>query len=71
MPAAVWFFRWQVYRFCLLAVWWLHGWVVVGFVCAIAVVVLADAWPLSLSPCNTSDLSGVVHGDGTLDLIFM
>ena len=32
----------------------LHGWVVGGFGCAIVVViVLGDAWPLSLSLCNT------------------
>ena len=38
-----------VFDFVALAVWWLHGWSVGGFVCAIVVVVLGDARPLLLS----------------------
>ena len=37
-----------------LAICWLHGCMADGFVCASVVVVLGDAWPLSLSPCDTS-----------------
>ena len=41
---------------CSLAVWWLHGWVVGGFICAIVVVALSTAWPQSLFSCNTEVL---------------
>ena len=33
----------------------LHGWVVGGYICAIAVVVVIDARPLLLSSCQTQE----------------
>ena len=52
MPPAVWCVGGQLYRFMIgsLAVWRQHGWVAGGLVCAIVIVVLGDAWPVSLSP---------------------
>ena len=38
---------------CSLAVWLWLGWFVGGFDCAIVFVVLGDARPLLLSPCDT------------------
>ena len=39
---------------CSLAVWLWLCWFVGGFDCAVVFVVLGDAGPLLLSPCNTS-----------------
>ena len=38
---------------CSLAVWVWRCWFVGGFDCAVVCVVLGDARPLLLSPCNT------------------